>query len=99
MSNSKIDREKRVVSQMIALYCRHKLGMKEMPEEFRELERYAHKRLDNCKFGEHKTACKQCPVHCYKPAMREQIREIMRWAGPRMIIYHPMAALIHLLGK
>lgn len=96
---SRIEREKRTVSMMIALYCRHKLGTKEMPEEYKALEAYAHKRLDGCKFGDKKSACKRCPIHCYKPDMRERVREVMRWAGPRMIIYNPIAAIRHILNK
>ena len=99
MERNRIEQEKRVVSRMIELYCRHRLGMRELPEELIELEKYAHHRLDGCKFGEHKRACKRCPIHCYKPVMREKIREIMRWAGPRMIIYDPIAAIRHLFGK
>lgn len=99
MRRSRIEQEKRVVSRMIELYSRHRLGMCELPEELIELEKYAHRRLDGCKFGEQKRACKHCPIHCYKPIMREKIREIMRWAGPRMIIYDPIAAIRHLLGK
>lgn len=96
---SRIDREKQVVSKMIALYCRKRLCAKDMPEEYRELEDYAHKRLDGCKFGDKKPACKRCPIHCYRPGMREKIRDVMRWAGPRMIIYDPVAAIRHLLNK
>ena len=96
---SRIEREKRTVSMMITLYCRHKLGAKEMPEEYKTLEAYAHKRLDGCKFGDKKPACKRCPIHCYKPDMRERVREVMRWAGPRMIIYNPIAAIRHILNK
>jgi hypothetical protein len=32
-------------------------------------------------FGDNKPACKQCPVHCYQPAKREEMKQIMRWAG------------------
>ena len=96
---NKIDREKRVVSKMIALYCRKRLGAKEMPEEYRALEAYAHKRLDGCKFGNDKPACKRCPIHCYKPEMREKIRNVMRWAGLRMMIYDPVAAIRHLFNR
>lgn len=96
---SRIEREKRTVSMMIALYCRHKLGLSELPEEYRALEEYAHRRLDGCKFGNDKPQCKRCTIHCYKPDMRERIREVMRWAGPRMMIYNPIAAIRHLLGK
>ena len=99
MSKTRIEREKDVVDKMIRLYCRKRLGMHELNEEYRALMEYSHRRLDSCKFGEKKPACKRCPIHCYKPEMREKIRAIMRWAGPRMIIYDPMAAIRHILNK
>ena len=99
MVGERIEREKRVVSRMIEIYCRHKLGMAQPSQEYHELMGYAHKRLDGCKFGDNKPACKKCPIHCYKPQMREKIRDIMRWAGPRMLIYDPIAAIRHLMNK
>lgn len=83
---------------MIRLYARHKLGQGELSGDMLRLEEYAHRRLDCCKFGEAKKACKKCPVHCYSPAMREAVRRVMRWAGPRMLFYSPMAAIRHWLG-
>lgn len=94
----RIDSEKRVVSRMIRLYCQRRLGLESLTEEYRALESYAHRRLDGCKFGDAKPACKRCKIHCYKPDMRDKIRAIMRWAGPRMILYDPIAAIRHLLG-
>lgn len=99
MNISKIEREKRVVARMIDLYCRKNLKVAELPEEYRELLSYAHKRLEDCKFGEAKPACKRCPIHCYKPSMRDKIRAVMRWAGPRMLLYDPIAAIRHLLNR
>ncbi len=99
MATSRIDREKEVVGRMIELYCKKRLGMAEISEEYKTLQMYAHKRLDVCKFGNDKPNCKRCPIHCYKPEMREKIRAIMRWAGPRMIIYNPIAAIRHLFNK
>lgn len=96
---ARIDSEKRVVSHMIRLYCKHKLNMEEPSDEYRALEAYAHKRLDGCKFGDKKPACKRCQIHCYRPDMREKIRDIMRWAGPRMLIYDPIAAIRHLFNR
>jgi len=58
---------------------------------------YAFARLDRCPFGENKTACKQCTVHCYKPQMREKMKQVMRYAGPRMLLYSPGAALRHMM--
>ena len=99
MAKSRIDREKEVVGRMIELYCKKRLGMAEVSEEYKELQMYAYKRLDICKFGNDKPACKRCTIHCYKPEMREKIRTIMRWAGPRMLIYDPIAAIRHLFNK
>ena len=44
-----------------------------------------------------KTFCSACPIHCYKPEMREKIRTVMRYGGPRMLLYHPMMTLRHML--
>ncbi len=61
-----------------------------------ELLDYARGRLDRCPYGEAKPACNQCPIHCYQPARRERMREVMRYAGPRMLLRHPWLALVHL---
>ena len=60
---------------------------------------YALRRLDSCRFGNDKPSCRKCPVHCYRADMRERIRTVMRWAGPRMIFHHPLAATKHLLRE
>ncbi len=93
---SRIEREQQVVAHMIALYCRHRLGTDVLPEEYERLRDYALFRLSHCRFGEGKTVCGKCRVHCYRPDMRQRIREVMRWVGPRMIIYAPVEALRHL---
>lgn len=94
----KREQEKEIVSLMIQLYCKHK-----HPEaaglcrECQELETYARLRSEKCPFMESKTFCSNCRVHCYKPAMREKIREVMRFSGPRMIFYHPVKAVSHVI--
>lgn len=45
---------------------------------------YAFERRLRCPLEE-KPACKHCPVHCYKPGHREQVREIMRFSGRHLI--------------
>ena len=57
---------------------------------------YALQRLEHCRFGEDKPSCTRCPVHCYKPAMRVQIRRVMRYSGPRMLLHDPVLAIGHL---
>lgn len=83
---------------MIGLYCRRKEGNRELCAECSRLLEYARARLERCPFGENKGCCRDCAVHCYSPEMRERIRAVMRFAGPRMILAHPIAALRHLLG-
>lgn len=95
----RIEREKRTVRHMIELWCRHSHGGDALCGECRELLEYSLARLDRCKFGEDKTKCHKCPVHCYRKDMRERIREVMRYSGPRMILHHPVESIMFLLGK
>ncbi len=96
---AKREREKHMVSEMIALYCRkrHRTRAGELCPECAELAEYARQRSDRCPFMETKTFCSNCRVHCYKPEMREKIREVMRFSGPRMIFHHPVAAVRHVI--
>lgn len=94
---TKREREKKVVSRMIALYCRKQHGGKSLCSDCAALDAYARQRSDRCPFMETKTFCSNCRVHCYRPEMREKIREVMRFSGPRMIFYHPVMALRHVM--
>lgn len=94
----KREREKQMVSQMIQIYCHKKHHTKgELCKECEELSAYAKLRSEKCPFMETKTFCSNCKVHCYKPEMREKIREVMRFSGPRMIFHHPVAAICHVI--
>jgi len=95
---TKREKEKEMVSQMIALYCKKQHNTKDcLCDECAELDKYARERSDKCPFMETKTFCSNCKVHCYKPVMREKIREVMRFSGPRMIFHHPVAAIRHVI--
>ena len=89
--------EKKTVRLMVELYCRLKERNQTLCDDCRALIAYAHQQLDRCKFGPAKCRCKRCLIHCYKPQMRQKIREVMRFAGPRMLFYHPLVALRYLL--
>lgn len=90
--------EKETIRFMIALYCRKK-HPKEWCEKCSELYSYASKRIDSCPFMETKTFCSNCQVHCYEQTKRMQIKKIMRFAGPYMLLYHPVMALRHIYYK
>ena len=88
--------EMNTVYEMICLYCRKKHHSKELCPECSNLNEYAKQRVANCPMMETKTFCSQCEIHCYRPDMREKIRVVMRFSGPRMLFVHPVMAIRHL---
>jgi hypothetical protein len=97
-ASRRLRREMTTVRAMIALYCRAHHGTgRALCRNCDELWGYAQRRVDRCPYGPAKPTCVDCPIHCYVPAMRERIRVIMRWAGPRMVWRHPVLALFHLI--
>lgn len=96
---TRIEREQKTVAQMIRIYCRHREGNRELCSDCAALLDYARTRLENCPFDEDKTSCRKCAVHCYRPDMKERIKSVMRYSGPRMIFYHPIAAIRHIISE
>ncbi|MFX0059842.1 MAG: nitrous oxide-stimulated promoter family protein [Candidatus Hodarchaeota archaeon] len=99
-SKTRLERERKTIETMIKMFCKkfhnHDSGI---CQECAELFKYAEERLKYCRFGEAKPTCEKCPIHCYKPEMREKVRKIMRYAGPRMIYTHPIMGFRHLFNK
>ena len=94
--SGRMQREADTVAVMIRKYCRiNHGGGKDLCADCTELLNYAERSLANCPFQDGKTTCGNCKVHCYKPSMRERIREVMRVIGPRMILTNPIMALRH----
>lgn len=94
---ARLSRERKTVRAMIRLFCRSSHGgRRSLCSECQELQDYAMARLDRCVYGGDKLACSACPVHCYRPSMRERIQEVMRFSGPRMLLRHPLLAFWHL---
>lgn len=88
-----------MVTLMIKKYChgKHKAKRHELCEECAELLEYVKLRRSKCPFGENKTFCSNCRIHCYQSEMRQKIKEVMRYSGPRMITTHPILAISHVL--
>jgi hypothetical protein len=95
----RIAREMKTVRAMIGIFCRDRHGTRkgDLCPDCAALREYALDRLGKCRYGEMKTPCRDCPIHCYKPDMREAIRQVMRHAGPRMMWEHPWLSVCHLL--
>lgn len=90
-----------VVTELIQLYChdKHKgrsKNAKNMCSECQALDAYAQSRIRQCPFMTSKTFCSNCKVHCYDPEEREAIRQVMRYAGPRLLLKRPILVIHHL---
>jgi len=98
-TNPRLRRERQTLQAMFRLYCRTEHGQNDhtLCPECQELEDYALERLARCPFQADKPTCANCAVHCYKPEMRQRVRLVMRVAGPRMLLRHPILAVRHML--
>jgi hypothetical protein len=96
-ARARLNRERRTIAAMIAIYCRDHHHARGLCDTCAALEAYASERLDRCVYGVEKPTCFNCPIHCYKREKREAVREVMRYAGPRMLKRHPILALMHIL--
>ena len=94
-----IEQEKLIVKKMINLYCRKKHRTVQLCEDCSLLTQYALERLSKCPFGVEKGKCANCAIHCYKPDLRLKIKVVMRFSGPRMLFYHPLDFLNHIIKK
>jgi hypothetical protein len=94
----RLERERETVAAMISLYCRdHHAAVPALCAECADLEAYTRLRLEKCPYGEEKPTCANCPIHCYLPKRRQQIKEVMTYAGPRMLLSHPILAVRHIV--
>ncbi len=85
---------------MLSISCRARHGGKaSLCAQCETLLVYAEARIDKCPFLPEKPTCAKCPVHCYLPARREEMRQVMRYAGPRMLLRHPLLTLLHSLDE
>jgi hypothetical protein len=94
----RIARERKTLRAMLEIYCHShhetRVGLCGSCEDLRV---YAMERLSQCPFQPRKPICSDCTAHCYNAAMRQCVREVMRYAGPRMIWRHPALAMLHVL--
>lgn len=99
MLTGRLQREYQTVATMIGLYCRghHRAAAPggALCVACEELRDYAERRIVRCPFADDKPTCAKCLVHCYKPDARDRIRQVMRYAGPRMLLHHPWMAARH----
>ncbi len=98
VTEQKRESEKELVQLMIAIYCRGKKhGGEALCPHCSKLLSYAHEKLLRCPHMKTKNFCSQCPTPCYRPEEREKIKKVMCYSGPRMLFYHPILAIRHML--
>jgi hypothetical protein len=96
--SKRLNREWKTMEAMIRIHCRDRHGATaSLCAECQGLLDYANVRLERCRFGAQKPTCAKCPVHCYQRIRREQVKVVMRYAGPRMLWEHPVMSLRHWL--
>lgn len=95
-------RELKTIEVMVDMYCAAHHAPQQAGQarcsNCADLLAYAQRRLERCVFGDAKPNCAKCVVHCYNKDMREQVRAVMRWAGPRMLLTHPILGIRHLIA-
>ncbi len=97
----RLAREQATMTKMVGIYCsaHHDNSHHILCAACQEFLDYAELRLQKCPYGEDKPTCANCPIHCYKPARKAQASQIMRYAGPRMLLRHPLLAIAHQLDN
>ena len=95
----KRDREKKVISEMVKLYCRKNHKKRELCDECKDVLNYSLNRIDNCKYMDTKTFCSNCKKPFYSPKMKEKIKQIMKFSGPRILFHHPLLVISHMLSR
>jgi Nitrous oxide-stimulated promoter len=103
LETGRLRREWRTMQVMVGIFCRGQDHACAVGDDLcagcREFLRYAERRLEKCPYGEAKPTCARCPIHCYKREPREFARQVMRYAGPRMLLRHPWLSLTHFADK
>ncbi len=106
----KVKKDIKILSLFTSVYCHdHHLNKEKVPlsesglssrhvycEECRQFLKYAIDRRLNCPLPE-KPSCKHCHIHCYRSGHREQVKEIMRYSGKKLVRRGRIDLLLHYL--
>ncbi|MBC8345426.1 MAG: nitrous oxide-stimulated promoter family protein [Candidatus Marinimicrobia bacterium] len=100
MTNPRLIREKETVDAMIQIYCSNNHNTEsDLCAECTHLSDYAEHRLIHCPFDENKPTCVKCEIHCYTREMKNEIKMVMKYAGPRMLFRHPLLTIRHYINE
>ena len=102
----------RLIGKFVEVYCagKHKaddrprfslpseLGERRLCEACSAFMTYAIARRINCPLEADKPSCKRCRIHCYGTQRRRQVREIMSYAGRKLLLRGRLDYLWHYLS-
>ena len=98
--DKKIRREIKTLEALISIYCeKNHRQSNGLCDQCQEIKVYAINKIKECPDQPDKPICESCSTHCYEPVMRERIKEIMRFSGPRIIWRHPILTIDHIMKK
>lgn len=72
-------------------------GQYKLCPECAALAEYSCLRTQVCPRMAVKTFCKNCCIHCYEEEQQAKIKEVMKYAGPRIVASHPVDGTYHLI--
>lgn len=92
----KQEKDIRILTSFIAVYCRgkHGSGKGELCPECSELRNYAAMKRGKCPLDP-KPSCKHCHVHCYGKVQRAKIKEVMAYSGKHLLLRGRLDLLWH----
>lgn len=92
----RLKREYSTIMAMVAIYCESNHDHSDdLCRECHRLLDYAEGKIEICPFGTSKPQCTKCEIHCYSSTVREDVKTVMRFSGPRMLWNHPLKTILH----
>ncbi len=92
--------EIKTVYAMLEIFCwAHHPHDQQLCTACFDIYKYAVDRILRCPVRMTKPPCEMCKIHCYKPDLRDSVKVVMRFAGPRMLYRHPLLAARHLIAR
>jgi hypothetical protein len=98
--NSRQKKDIRLIGKFVEVYCTGKhresehtpvilpadLGERTLCQECASFLEYAVTKRLKCPLEAEKPTCKHCRIHCYDKLHREKVREIMSYAGRKLMM-------------
>ena len=96
-----MSKKRPVIEAMIRIYCEGRCQNETLEsglcQECEELLTYALERLEKCPKVAQKTSCGRCEIPCYREPFKSRIRLVMKYAGPRMVVKHPIKTVKYVM--